>query len=142
MKKENLILIAVIGGVILLGIGFYLGLIYTQKQIEKTQIESPLTTLLASKVINGLKTIASGEVKEISSRNLTLSKDGDTLTVSIREDAPIYRIVPPEEVTEIPQPIAREEIKFEEIKVGDKVSISCQLKTDATLEGNEVTILP
>jgi hypothetical protein len=142
MKKENLIAIAIIGGLILLGIGFYLGLDLGKKAAKEVKVETPLANLLASKVIGSLTTIASGEVKEISGRNLTLSKEGDTLTISIREDAPIYRLVPPEEKTATPQPAVRKEIKFGEIKVGDQVSVSCQLKADATLEGVEVTVLP
>jgi len=141
MNRNNLILIAVIGGVILLGIGFYSGLIYTQKQIEKAKTESPLANLLASKVINGLTTSASGEVAAISGRNLTINNDGDTLIVPIKEEAVINSLLPLEE-SETPQPTTWEEIKFEDIKTGDKVNISCQLKADGTLEGTAVTVLP
>ena len=138
MKKETLIAIVIIGGLILLGIGFSLGLSSGQKAIK--EVKAPLADLLESKVITGLITTASGEVTEISDRNLTLSKEGDTLTISIREDTPIYRLVPPEEATEVPQPIAREEIKFDELKVGDGANIICGLKADGTLEGIEITI--
>lgn len=140
MKKETLIAIVIIGGLILLGIGFSLGLSSGQKAIK--EVKAPLAELLASKVIGSLTTIASGEVTEIAGRNLTLSKEGDTLTISIREDATIARLVPSAEVTEVPQPVVREEIEFGEIKVGDQVSISCQLKADASLEGIEVIVLP
>jgi len=124
-----------------LGIGFYSGLIYTQKQIEKAKTESPLANLLASKVINGLTTSASGEVAAISGRNLTINNDGDTLIVPIKEEAVINSLLPLEE-SETPQPTTWEEIKFEDIKTGDKVNISCQLKADGTLEGTAVTVLP
>lgn len=137
MKKETLIAIAIIGGLILFGLGFSLG----QKGIEETQTETPLADLLGSKVISGLDTTALGEVTEISGRSLTLSKEGDTLTILIREDAPIYRLVPPEEVAEVPQPVAREEIEFGEIKVGDQINVICQLKADGSLEGEEVIVL-
>ena len=140
MKKETLITIAVIGGLILLGIGFSLVLSSGQKAIK--EVKAPLADLLESKVITGLITTASGEVTEISDRNLTLSKEGDTLTILIREDAPIYQEVLPEEETPgVPRPVMREEIEFGEIKVGDQVDISCGLKADASLEGIEVTVL-
>lgn len=143
MKKNILIVIAVIGGLILLGIGFSLGLSSGKQAMEEIKTEAPLADLLESKVIAGLTTVASGEVTEISGRNLTLSAEGDTLTILIREDAPIYRLVPPEEkATEVPQPVVREEIGFEEIKAGDQASITCQLKADASLEGIEVTVVP
>jgi len=141
MKKESLILIAVIGGIILLGLGFSLGLSLGKKAMEGVKIEAPLADLLESKAITGLITTASGEVTEIAGRNLTLSKEGDTLTISIREDAPIYQEVLPEGTTPgVPRPVMREEIEFGKIKVGDQVNISCGLKTDASLEGIEVTV--
>lgn len=141
MKKETLIAIVIIGGLILLGIGYSVGLSSGQKAVK--EVKAPLAELLASKVIGSLTTIATGEVTEISDRSLTLSAEGDTLTILIRENAPIYRLVPPEEKTpKIPQPVVREEMNFEEIKVGDRVNIFCQLKADASLEGIEVIILP
>ena len=141
MKKEILIAIAIIGGLIILGLGFSLGLSLGQKAIK--EVKAPLAELLESKVITSLITTASGEVAEISGRNLTLSKEGNTLTILIREDVPIYRLVPPEKkATEVLQPVAREEIEFGEIKAGDQVNIACQLKADATLEGVDVMVLP
>lgn len=142
MNRNNLIIIAVIGGIILLGLGFYSGLNYAQKQIEKAKTSSPLANLLTSKVIGGLNTTAFGEITEISGRNITLSNEGDALTISIKEDATIFRLLPPEGSAETPQPATREEIEFEEIKVGDQVNISCQLKADETLEGVDVMVLP
>lgn len=141
MKKNILIVIAVIGGLILLGIGFSLGLSSGKKVMEGTKVEAPLAGLLESKVIGSLDIVASGEVTEIADRNLTLSKEGDTLTILIREDAPIYREALPEEtITGAPQPVMREEIEFGEIKAGDRVSISCELKADGSLEGLDVTV--
>ena len=147
MKKESLIAIAVIGGIIFLGLGFSLGLDWAQKglqkEMEKPKTESPLINLLKSKVIRGLGTIASGEVKEISGRKITLTDEGDILIVSIREDALLYRLLPPKgEATETTQPVVREEIKFGDIKAGDKVNITCQLKADETLEGVDVMVSP
>jgi len=138
MKKTNLIIIAVIGGLILLGLGFSLGFSLGKKAMEGTK--TPLAELLESKAITGLITTASGEVTEISGRNLTLSKEGDTLTISIREDAPIFQEVLGEEVEAAPRPVMREAIEFGEIKVGDEINISCELKADASLEGIEVTV--
>ncbi len=144
MKKISLIITIAIGGIILLGVGFFSGVTWVQKQIQKSNTESPLAALLASKVIsNGLATFASGEITVIGGRNLTLNKEGNTLTILIQEDALIYRLSPPKETaTEVPQPVEMKEIQFGEIKAGDKVNISCQLKSDGTLEGTTVTVLP
>ena len=141
MKKENLIMIGVIGGLIFLALGFYAGLSYAQKQIKETGTESALADLLTSKIIGQLTTTASGDITEISGRSLTLSSEEETLTVLIVEDASIYRLSLPEEAT-TPQPATREEIDFSEIKVGDRANVSCVLKADSTLEGVEVTLAP
>ena len=141
MKKENLIMIGVIGGLIFLALGFYAGLSYAQKQIKETGTESALADLLTSKIIGQLTTIASGDITEISGRSLTLNSEEETLTVLIVEDASIYRLSLPEEAT-TPQPATREEIDFAEIKVGDRANVSCVLKADSTLEGVEVTLAP
>lgn len=143
MKKEILIIIAVVAGLILLVLGFSSGYSLGQKWAK---VESSLTDLLESKVISGLSTVVSGEIIEISGRNLTLSKKGDTLNILVREDTSIYRLVPPEETTETLQPageeepVVTEEIEFGEIKVGDRVSISCQLKADGTIEGLDIMV--
>jgi len=144
MKKGTLIAILLIGGLILLGIGYSVGLNLRQKTTKEVtkEVKTPLAELLASKVIGSLTTTASGEVTKITGRNLTLIKEGATLTIPIREDAAIARLVQPEKVTEGPQPVIRKEMEFGEIKIGDQVSISCQLKADGTLEGVEVTVLP
>jgi len=143
MKKNILIVIAVIGGLILLVIGFSLGLSLGQKGAQETKVEKPLTDLLESEVISSLNTVASGEVTEISGQNLTLSKEGDTLTILIREDASINRLLPPEEETAgVPQPMMVKEIEFGEIKTGDRVDITCELKADGSLEGTDVTVSP
>jgi len=141
MKKENLIMIGVIGGLIFLALGFYAGLSYAQKQIKETGTESALADLLTSKIIGQLTTTASGDITEISGRSLTLNSEEETLTVLIVEDASIYRLSLPEEAT-TPQPATREEIDFSEIKVGDRANVSCVLKADSTLEGVEVTLAP
>jgi len=143
MKKISLIITVVIGGIIFLGVGFFSGVTWVQKQIQKSNTESPFAVLLASKVINDLTTVASGEITAIGGRNLTLNKEENSLIISVRTDALIYRLSPSEETaTEVPQPVKREEIQFGEIKIGDKVNISCQLKADGTLEGTAVTVLP
>ena len=141
MKKTNLIFV-IIGALVLLGLGYSYGYFLGQKEFEETKIEEPLANLLESKVIGGIDTVASGEITEIAGHNLTLIKEGDTLTILIGEGVAINRIVPPEEITIPPQPVKVEEIEFGEIKVGDQVDISCLLKADGSLDGRVVTIFP
>jgi len=142
MKKNVLIILILIGGVTLCGLGFYCGSNYVKKEIFKNKTESPLAVLFSSKVINGLTAVAVGQIKEISGRNLILTAEGSDLTVSVKEDASIGRFLSSGENTKAPQPLSRVDVKFEEIKVGDKVNILCQLKSDLSLEGITLTITP
>ena len=137
MQKTNLVLL-IIGGLVLLGAGYSLGVSLGQKGVEQT--ETALSDLVGSKVIGKLTTTASGEITEISGRNLTLVNEEESLTVLIKEDATFYRSLQPEEA-ETPQLVEMEETSFEEIKVGSQINIACELKADSSLEGIDVTIL-
>ena len=51
-------------------------------------------------------------------------------------------VQPTETATEVPKPLAREEIAFSDLKVDDKVAVACQVSVTGTLEGIDVTVLP
>jgi len=142
MKKTILFVFAIVGGVVLLSLGFYSGSYWVKQQALKVGSEPSVANLLNSKVINGLTAVANGQIKEVSGRNLIIAANGETLSVSVKDDADIGRLLPTKENTNIPQPMAREDIKFEEMKVGDQVNIFCNLKTDLSLEGSNITVLP
>jgi len=148
MKTMNVVIIAIVVGLVCFGIGYSL----TPKTLEEggeetvmkgnENTETALANLLTSKVVD-LSSTVSGEVTEISGRSLTVQNNEDTLTLSIKEDASIYRMVPPEEeATIVPQPMTKEEVEFGAIEKGDRVNIFAELKADATLEGVEVVIYP
>jgi len=139
--KKNQIISIIIGALILAGLvggfSYQLG----QKSVG-VAYETSLPNVLESKVIQRWSGLAAGRIIEISGRNVTLSSGEETIDISIREDAPVYRVVLVKGETETPAPAAREEVEFEDVKVGDRVNVSCLLKTDAPLEGIAVTILP
>jgi hypothetical protein len=142
MKKNNLIVMAIIGGIILGGLGFYCGLGYANNKVSQIKVESPLAGLFSSKVISGLTVATVGQIKEISGRNLILTAEGSDLTVFVKEDASIDRFLPAKGDSKVPQTMSIEKIKFEDMKVGDNVNIFCNLKTDLSLEGVNVTVSP
>lgn len=141
MQKSNLIFL-IIGGLILLGLGYGYGFLSGQKEIAGIKTDGPLTDLIDSKVITKLNAFALGEVTETSGRSLTLNNQGDTLTILVKEEATINRLLPSEGEIEAPQAAETEEIEFEEIKIGDRVNIVCELKADGSLEGVQVVVLP
>jgi len=129
MKKKILI---ILGALILIGLISSLSYWLGGKQVKTA------FSFLESKVMQNWSATASGEVIGISNHSLTVSSQGDTLTILIDEGASIYREALPEETSELPLPII--EIGFEEIKVGDQVKIPCRLNPGGLLEGLMVTI--
>lgn len=141
MKKTKLIIV-VISGLIIATLVFCGG--YNLGK-EQSRMKTSVFNLLKLGTIKNLN--VSGKITEISGRNLILTADDNQiLSVLIRQDAKISGfILPelPEEINEqtriIPE---REEIKFEDIKIDDKVNILLELKPNGGIEGTSVVVLP
>lgn len=139
MPKNSLLLIGIIIAVlVLIGISFGYGY---KTGTEASQV-SQTPSLEESKIIQSQYATARGEITEILNRTLTLTKDGDTLSIFLKEDAGLITFVSlegkeGEEV--IPEP---QEIEFKDIKVGDKVVIRLELKANGEFEGTSITVLP
>jgi hypothetical protein len=139
MKKENLIIIAIIGGMILISLGYGLGYLTLQKQLKSPTEVSPLT-LQTSKVIRNWNGTASGQVTKISDRTLTLTAEGENLEIVIKEDAKIQTLSFQAGETKEEIKKRTKELSFEDIKVGDNVNISISPKGEI-VEGYIVTVL-
>jgi len=132
MPQKQLVLV-IIGALILVGLASGFGYQLGQKSVGATP-ENQLPTVLESKVTQKWSGLAVGVVTEISGRNLTLTKNGDSLTIPVLETAKIYFAIS-EELEKKP-----ESISFEEIKVGDEVNVGiATIEND--LVGETVTIL-
>ena len=132
MRKTQMALI-IIGALILVGIASVFSYQLGQKSVGVTP-ENQFPNVLESKVTQKWSGLATGVVTEISGRNLTLTKNGDSLTISILETAKVYFAIP-EELEKKP-----ESVSFEEIKVGDEVNIGIAA-VENNLVGETVTIL-
>ena len=104
---------------------------------EEEEITPIIPTLEESKVIQSQWASARGEVTEIKDRALTLVANGDTLTVSVRENAELIAMIRKAEGTGSDP----KEIEFKEIKVGDKIVVQMEL-VEGNFEGRGVTVLP
>ena len=136
MLKRNLIIAIIFSLIIGFGGGYILGLI--QQQQISNRIKEDSIIFKKSKVLQNLRMQAIGDVAAISNRILTINYNGDILSIPVKADALIRRFILDKETnTGSPQ-----EINFVDIKVGDKVSISIEIKPDGGLEGTEVTLLP
>lgn len=134
IEKKQLIILISAGVLIFLiagALGFVLGMPHGP---QKAKIET--ATNLSSKVISSM--VAYGQVKNIDGRNITLNNLGDDLTISISNTAQVYSFSVPEGAT---APVQKT-IKFEDIKVGDKINATIKTLPNGQLEGESVIILP
>jgi len=167
MNKKIAIVIAIVIAVFVIGISYYTGLNVgrqgitpgIQKGTEAEKLQK-IDSFLASEAIRWNLSV-SGVTKEISGRNLTIvgftetGEERPSVVVPVSEEAKITSdyILPEgvakEEITGTISAaegkeynLGEKEISFEEIKVGDNVFISLNLKPDYTIEGTEVRVSP
>jgi len=111
-----------------------------QKQVE-VKPAIPISSLTESRVIQSWSANLSGEVVEIDGRNLTLAVNSDTLSVFITEDAEIILSGTAKNLSSELVPARPEitKVRFEDIKIGNKVSITAESKGEV-FEGKSVII--
>ncbi len=137
MNRSLIVLIIVVLAVFVLGGG--VGIFFqTQKDaplLKKAEEMEAAVKKLSSKVI--ASTVAYGEVTKIEGRNITLKYGEETLTIKIKDNAPIYSFAQNKEKIPVQQAA-----KFEDIKTADNLNIALKLLSDGSLESQSVIILP
>lgn len=147
MKKGILYLIAGIGILILLTVGYLLGAIETSKRLTPQAIAGEkIYELISSKVTIDL--IARGKIEKIEGRNLFLDWKGAKLTLFLKENAKIvdlpFFILGPEiegMIINLESPYMRT-VEFKDLKVGDWVEVYLNVKKDGSFEGKGVLRFP
>ena len=153
MNAKSLIVSLFLGGLIFL-LGGGLGILYqTQQNVAAPQGQGQLMPSvvknLSSKVIPSIA--AYGEITKIDGRNLTLSYQGDSLVIAIKDDAKIYSFIansapnPTPSVKPATTPASTassREITFKDLKIGDNVSANVKVLSNGQLEGFSAIVLP
>jgi len=125
MEKKSIVTLAVVV-IFAFVLGTLSGIFY-QKQKAAPAIQGMQS--LSSKVVNAIVTY--GTVNSIdNSRNITLSYNGDSMTISILTDAKVY----------IYENSTRREISFNDVQVGDVVNITASLDASGKPQGNMIVI--
>lgn len=140
MDKKTQIIILVVAGIFLFLLGGALGVIYSKIGPQAAKVEAGNN--LSSGVISSIS--AFGQVKNISGRNLTLNNLGDDLVIPISDTAQIYAFVTPaaaQNSKTAPVPV-QQLVKFEDIKMWDRVNVAVKLLPTGQLQGSAVIILP
>ena len=139
MKKQ--IITFIICGLVIFVLGAGVGFIF-QKQETPVQLQPDqnlaLVKVLSSKVV---PLYATGIVTKINGLNITLTSDGDSLTVPIKSNAVINLFVQPsaDKTGVAPAPFYQS-VKFDSIKIGDRLNINLILSSDNKLIGQTVYI--
>ena len=155
MNRPILIILLVITAVFIFVLGGGAGILYqTQKdasrlnqgqkdalRLKEAQKSESAVKVLSSKLSN-IVTIT-GKVIKIFGRSLTLSKEEESIEISVKEDAKVYSLKTPE--------ISEKEKKslialsptvstFESIKVGDSLNINVMVLPGGVLETRSIII--
>ena len=121
------LLFLILGG----GIGFLYKTLQISPQIKKT---AAVIKDLSSKTV--LSTVVYGQVFKIEGKNISLSYNGDSITISMAEKAPVYSFV--SDSTETP---LQKKVDFKELKVGDNLNITIKLLPDGQIQGQSALVL-
>ncbi len=158
MNKILIFLLIIIGVIIFTVGGGGLGILYQKQkdasQIEKLQArESVLNSVvkrLSSKLIQSIASY--GKVSKIEGRNVTLTFEGESLTIKVREEALIFSFTHTlgRSLTGEAAPLkkgdtvitTRQKVELKDIKLGDDLGINIKLLPDGQLEGQFITIVP
>lgn len=139
MKKTALIIIGVIILIIAglsyqIGIKGGLGLVLSGKTGKAS---TEILALVKSKVVQSQWASARGQVTEIKDKTLTLTADGDKLAIPIKEEAGLINLIRGEGGALVP-----EKIEFEDIKIGDEVTVQIEIIAGGQFAGGNVTVFP
>jgi hypothetical protein len=136
MKSTNAIVIIVIGAVVFI-VGVGLGIFY-QAQADSMQVTKTETAnALSSKVIPSI--VAYGTVTKIDGNNITLTAQGDTLTVAVSPDAKVISFSSTAGSTAAP---TQKDASFSDVRTGDSINIAVKVMPDGQIQGQTVIILP
>jgi len=105
---------------------------------------------LSSKLIQSIASY--GKVSKIEGRNVTLTFEGESLTIKVREEALIFSFTQTlgRSLTGEAAPLkkgdtvitTRQKVELKDIKLGDDLGINIKLLPDGQLEGQFITIVP
>lgn len=134
MSKKIYIIIIVF---VLMALSFYGG------SFNCTLItENGFSEVMKSPLVKSWNASVYGEITSISGRTLSITLDEETLEVPIREDSIISRVYFESPVAEGVTPaFDSETIQFEDLAVGQMVSIMAEVAEDGTLTGINVAVI-
>ena len=137
MQKKSLIAGIIIGIIA----GFALGqLVYLSP--TKTSQFSALQELLESKAVDSASATLTGTIVDISGQNLTLEKGGKRFSLAIGAETKVFKAPVVPAGSEENQNLVPEEIKLEDLKANDEVSVALSISSEGKLETISIFVIP
>lgn len=147
-EDKNELLVVVLGGIFLFVLGLVAGTWLDSPSTttsSTSQVEEQVEEAVAegSKVVKFVSKSVSGTVAEVSDPLLVLEEAGDTLSFKVSPDVRIVKVTLPSPTVTVTPPAEpkREEIRLDQIKVGDKVDALLSSQPDGSFLATEVTVL-
>ena len=147
MNKLFIIFLLIILGLVIFALGGGLGIMFqTQKtatQIQETSVQLSKTQQKTDSLgkelsSNVIPLHAIGSVTKIDGMNITLNSNGDTVVIPISSTALIFSYG--SSASGVAQAPAQS-TQFQDIKIGDYLSINLKVLSDNTLEGETVSVI-
>ena len=145
-KEKNITAILIVAALVIFVLGGIAGVFYQmQKQISNPEIQQvikmqPTANILTSKVVQ--TATAYGQVQKIEGNTITLTYEGDTVTINVKNDAQIYSSATQKNPTTGNVTTgAPQQVSFGNIKVGDQITILFNVDSSSgKIQGNQVYI--
>lgn len=140
MLNIKKVMISIVLGLVVFAVGGGVGVLYQQqKEAPATQAQSgtenSVLKILNSKVVSSI--MASGKVTGIDGKNLVLTAENTSIKVKIMEETQISSFTSGDGVN---KKTVQKNVRFEDIKVGDNLSVNFRLLKDGQIEAQSVII--
>lgn len=136
MNKAFLVILSVVIILVSFGLGAGVGVFYQmQKNAPQINKAEEVIKKLTSKALPLI--VVYGQIINIEGKNLTVSFNGESVDVKINENATISMFS-----TDSQGKSSQQNFVFNQIKIGQTVSVNTKVSLDGQLQGEAITIFP
>lgn len=138
MAKQKIILLILLGLVIAAGF-FSAGIYFATKYREPKSVLYPIYPGEKTAVLKDWQVLLQGQIKELSPL-LVLTSEGYEMAVELSNETVFYSLSQKKEGEEIQEPTFNP-ITFQDLKIGDTVSVTCLLEVGGKMITKQIVKL-
>ena len=135
MPKQKTIFFILLGLIIAAGV-FVAGIYFAAKYKAPKNVLYPIYPGEKTAVLKDWQVFLQGQIKEISP-SFVLTSEGQEMAVEISNDTVFYSLSQKKEGEEIKEPTFTP-ITFQDLKIGDTVSITCRLEVGGKMISKQI----